>query len=1288
MLFTPFTQLRGRQNWFGLQTRFSLQKITILTSLFLWLFLTEVATAQCTMVCNGANIDSPNNASLNEDCVVILTADAILEAPESCPGPKTLQVSTNNGVLIATGLETVTISGIYVDQILRISVIDNNTENSCWGYLMIEDKFAPQLDCTDISTVCSAPIHPDNIGYPTIAENCDNNVDLFFMDAITNFDCDPNLSASITRTWTATDNSGNTGTCSQVINLIRPDINDVIFPNNIDLDCSNPDADPSITGLPTINGRVINNNDFCELAMDFQDDTTFICGTASFQILREFTITDHCMSSNNVRMQSQIIHFLDEEAPVINCPPTLAVGTDLNDCSATINLDVPATTDNCSDFDLRVVTSYGAQGFGPHFNVPAGIHTITYRATDDCNNIATCETTLTVSDNQVPFVVCDDLLIISLNSSGVAALQATSIDDNSHDNCTTQLDYLVARMDDLSNGFGSLVTFDCSDLGQNVMVILRVRETNNPDLFSECMVEIEVQDKIAPFLDCPDNLTIDCEADYSNLDIFGEVEVFEPCGVDLTTNSSIDINNCGVGTIFRNFTATDPSGNQGFCTQIIQVQNNTPFTEDDILWPADYTTSDCNPSLEPGDLPSNSREPIVLNETCGLIAASHEDEVFTIAGQACIKILRHWTVIDWCVFDPVFPNGGGIFEYLQVIKVVDQIAPTIQCPSNVVAAVTNDCSSGFASLDLATATDCSTSLSISNNAPLGNQNSADASGTYPLGTTTVTFTATDGCGNFNSCTTTVTIEDQKAPTPLCLFGLSGNLMPMNGGGMVMVSAEIFNNGSTDNCTAPEDLTFTIQRLTFPPASPQPSTTELMFTCDDEGTQPVEVWITDEEGNSAFCETFIIIQANNGVCGSNRPYISGSTRTAENYEVQDVTVRIEAESEAFVDSTYTAIDGNFMIHDIPLEESYTITPKKDTNPLNGVSTLDLILISKHILGMTPLDSPYKMIAADVNQSGNISTADIIALRKLILGLSENFTNNTSWRFVDADFEFSDPSRPFDDDFPEYIDLEHIQNSSIANQFVAIKVGDVNGSVIPNAFAEAVGDRSQTEILGLNTKDEYLKAGESHQLEVTVADISELLGCQFTLNFDEHAIDILDITAIANTESSNSNFAWSLVQDGSITASWAVPYPIENVDENTVLFQIEVAAKQAVQLSDALHLSSDVTVTEAYTSELERLDMNLEFTNPTVLSHQSIFELYQNRPNPFQDKTTISFQLPSASSTNLTIYDVSGKVVYQAQYDLEAGYQEISLSENELPVHGILYYQVKTPTATQTMKMFKL
>lgn len=110
---------------------------------------------------------------------------------------------------------------------------------------------------------------------------------------------------------------------------------------------------------------------------------------------------------------------------------------------------------------------------------------------------------------------------------------------------------------------------------------------------------------------------------------------------------------------------------------------------------------------------------------------------------------------------------------------------------------------------------------------------------------------------------------------------------------------------------------------------------------------------------------------------------------------------------------------------------------------GVTTFDLVLIGKHILGLKALDSPYKMIAADVNRSQRITAIDLIAQRRLILNVDTGFADNTSWRFVPADYQFPDPANPWLEGFPEHIDINALQTGVIGIDFVAIKVGDVSG-----------------------------------------------------------------------------------------------------------------------------------------------------------------------------------------------------------------------------------------------------
>ena len=107
----------------------------------------------------------------------------------------------------------------------------------------------------------------------------------------------------------------------------------------------------------------------------------------------------------------------------------------------------------------------------------------------------------------------------------------------------------------------------------------------------------------------------------------------------------------------------------------------------------------------------------------------------------------------------------------------------------------------------------------------------------------------------------------------------------------------------------------------------------------------------------------------------------------------------------------------------------------------MTTFDLVLISKHILGIQSFDSPYKIIAADANNSGAVTTFDIVTLRRLILQIDTEFQGTqTSWRFVDKEQNFPDPMSPFP--FSETID------AATNGDFIGVKIGDVNNSSSPN------------------------------------------------------------------------------------------------------------------------------------------------------------------------------------------------------------------------------------------------
>lgn len=141
---------------------------------------------------------------------------------------------------------------------------------------------------------------------------------------------------------------------------------------------------------------------------------------------------------------------------------------------------------------------------------------------------------------------------------------------------------------------------------------------------------------------------------------------------------------------------------------------------------------------------------------------------------------------------------------------------------------------------------------------------------------------------------------------------------------------------------------------------------------------------------------------------------------------------------------TDANGAFAFTQLIPGEGYTVRPMLDVDPVNGVSTLDLILLNRHILGVQALTSPYKRLAADVNNSASISLIDMIGIRKAILGQTVGISTSPSWRFVRADYVFANPQLPWQGNVPATYTIDALPEAGVDDaDFIGIKMGDING-----------------------------------------------------------------------------------------------------------------------------------------------------------------------------------------------------------------------------------------------------
>jgi len=415
-------------------------------------------------------------------------------------------------------------------------------------------------------------------------------------------------------------------------------------------------------------------------------------------------------------------------------------------------------------------------------------------------------------------------------------------------------------------------------------------------------------------------------------------------------------------------------------------------------------------------------------------------------------------------------------------------------------------------------------------------------------------------------------------------------------------------------------------------------------------------------------------------------IFGSVQTIEGELLSDVDISFTTSNGAMLNNVQS-MDGNFTLNNIPSCYDYTITPMKDVDPANGVSTYDLVLIQKHVLGIEYLTSPYYYIAADATNDDKITTSDIVEIRKLILGIIPDFTNNDSWKFVESSYTFENPLDPLEENYPESYATTSINDNQSAS-FTAVKIGDVNGNAVINLDSDADSRNNLTDLLTFNIKDRSVVEGQEYSIEFKSKDLIDIISYQFTLNYDPTMLELVDIKTGYLKGLSEGNFG-VFPTEGMITTSWNLPGGItdDEMRAQDAVFTLVFKGKATGQLRDLLSITSRKTSKEAVTDQLEAVDIALEFegVDGEAIIVAENFEVYQNQPNPFKENTTFGFYLPKAGEVTVKLTDVSGKLVSVIKEDYAQGYNKVNLQRKDIKASGVLYYEVISDYGTATKKM---
>lgn len=311
-----------------------------------------------------------------------------------------------------------------------------------------------------------------------------------------------------------------------------------------------------------------------------------------------------------------------------------------------------------------------------------------------------------------------------------------------------------------------------------------------------------------------------------------------------------------------------------------------------------------------------------------------------------------------------------------------------------------------------------------------------------------------------------------------------------------------------------------------------------------------------------------------------------------------------------------------------------------NSLNGVSTLDIVLIQQFLFGNNSFTG-IEAVRADADGSGYVGTDDVFVLMETVLGVTtprpylvtkENATTNA----ID----------PYD--FTDLYDLtyDRAEITSTGLTFEVYQPGDVNGSARFTGMDDPLDSRSTYEATFI---DRPISEDEVVSIALTLSD-QEVAGCH--ISFDQTHIDILDIQveqADMPTRSVISNNQASIMY-------------IPRASKTEAVIKISLKSKRSGYLSDLLKLDHRYPQ-EVITSDLSQRSLTLHASGLTSINEQNI-ESASLKVTPTLLLSQATIAVPDGTY-NVEVYNISGQLVRRLATDDTV----IILDRNDLPKSGL-------------------
>jgi len=461
-------------------------------------------------------------------------------------------------------------------------------------------------------------------------------------------------------------------------------------------------------------------------------------------IIRKWTVTDHC--GNTSAPYSQIIHVHDDMPPVLTVPGDTTVS-----CENIPEVGIVTATDNC---DTDVTITYLGETRVDGACEGSFSLTRSWRAVDNCGNETTDGQVITVVDVTAPTITTPaaDLTVECDGLGNTAQLNAWLASNGgavASDICSNVT---------WTNNFEALSDL-CGNTGAATVIFTATDDCGN---FSTTSATFTIIDVTAPTITTPaSDLTVECDGLGNTAQLtawlasHGGAVASDICSNVTWTNNFEALSdlcgNTGAATVI--FTATDDCGNFSTTSATFTIIDVTAPT---ITTPAADLTVECDGLGNTAQLNAwlASHGGAVASDICSNVTWTNNFEALSdLCGNTGAATVI-FTATDDC---------GNFSTTSATFTIIDVTAPVVTCPENIT--VNNDpgLCSAYVTVPQPGYVEACGSVILVNSI---NQ-TANASGVYQVGTTSVTWIVTDECGNSSSCSMTVTVVDNEAPVITC-----------------------------------------------------------------------------------------------------------------------------------------------------------------------------------------------------------------------------------------------------------------------------------------------------------------------------------------------------------------------------------------------------------------------------------------------------------------------------------------------------------------------------------------